>query len=666
MRSSGPLTLASGASVALGPLLGKGGEGEVYEVVNEPRLVLKLYLQPLTPEREKKLETMVRLAAPELTAIAAWPTQTVHRGGHIVGFLMPRLSGHKELHKLSHPMDRLKTFPEAGYDFLVHVATNIARAFSTLHSRGLVVGDVNESGIMVAADGTVMCIDCDSMQVVAHGETFTCDVGKPEFQPPEILNQHKSFRGVLRTTDHDAFGLAVALFQLLFFGWHPFSVRMLDGDQQPTADNIKAGRFPFGRDFYVTDYRRPPHALDPDALPDFVRELIERAFSPHRSGPRPTAGEWVLTLERLSMESVACSRYMTHVHHRQNSRCPFCALDLKLGFAILPHVALDAARLKAVWSQIQAAYFELSAPTPAPDIPLPAEPAEPAEPTNTTDSSAGSGPLVDTHPLAETRRRGRQTTLLQLASLPLIGLGLVHPALFTMPIVLSLLLELRLHLSRPPAFRALRASLKVRRAEFLAAERALRAGHDMSLVVNYEDGKRAFEALQHHDDRRSSELFRLHERLIDTQTRDYLNQHTLRKAGLAAIPGRVVILLEKLGLATAGHVATIRKQRPRGLDAEHVHALTRWEYGLLNRFVPDLEADSYRQALDALHQRLDAEHAQLLNRLVLSRDWLMERLGVDRRKRDTDLQTYRERFTAYAEDLVRYRAAAARWPLKRR
>lgn len=651
-RPARTVTRQDGAPVALGKLLGRGGEGEVYEVLNEPGLVCKLYLSPLPPARARKLAAMTALATPELLAIAAWPTATVHGGPPAthapLGFLMPRLSDRLELHKLTHPADRLRAFPEVGYDFLICVATNLARAFSTLHARGLVVGDVNESGIMVARDGTVMFIDCDSMQLTIGAETFTCDVGKPEFQPPEILLHHATFRGITRTPDHDAFGLAVALFQLLFFGWHPYSVRMLDGDQQPTADNIKHGRYPFARDFWVTDFTRPPHALPPDALPDHVRALFDRAFAappqpPSAPAPRPTASEWVMALERLAMESETCSRYMTHVHPRHLTRCPFCALDLKLGFPILPHVALDDARLKAIWSEVQAAYFALSSPTPAPDLPLPDPP-----------------PL--TPPLATFARRTRLITRLQLAALPLFALALLAPWLIAVAPALIAALEAWRLASRPPDLTALARRVKDHRRRFAEAERALAAPRDPAPALNHADARQAFELITHHDDKRSAALFRLHERLVEDQTRAWLASHTLRRAGLAAIPGRVVVLLEKRSLATAADVATLRKRRPRGVDPDHVKALTRWEFSLLNRFVPDLDTPTYREAIDALHHRLDDEHAHAMQRLVLARDWLAERLIADRRRRAADLATYRERFTPYAEDLVLLRAATRRLP----
>jgi DNA-binding helix-hairpin-helix protein with protein kinase domain len=62
----------------------------------------------------------------------------------------------------------------------------------------------------------VSLIDCDSFQISSHGRYFLCEVGVPLYTPPEL--QEKEFKHVVRTPNHDNFGLAVLLFHLLFMG----------------------------------------------------------------------------------------------------------------------------------------------------------------------------------------------------------------------------------------------------------------------------------------------------------------------------------------------------------------------------------------------------------------------------------------------------------------
>src|SRR5436305_1951244 len=92
-----------------------------------------------------------------------------------------------------------------------------------LHSRDYVVGDVNESNILVADTALITVVDTDSFQVRdPDGKTvFHCPVAKPEFTPPEL--QGRQLHDVDRVPAHDRFGLAVLIFQLLMEGTHPFA-----------------------------------------------------------------------------------------------------------------------------------------------------------------------------------------------------------------------------------------------------------------------------------------------------------------------------------------------------------------------------------------------------------------------------------------------------------
>jgi len=213
---------AAGRAVSLGKSLGRGGEGEVFSVPASPGSVAKVYHKPPDPSRAEKIAAMVSAATPDLLRVAAWPTATLHTRPHgpIAGLVMPLVEQHRELHVLYSPAQRRQIYPHAGWDFLVHAAVNVARAFASVHAAGHVMGDVNQKNVVVASDGTVRLIDCDSFQITAKGRRFLCEVGVPDFTPPE-LHGH-SFSKVVRTQNHDRFGLAVLLFHLLFMGRHPF------------------------------------------------------------------------------------------------------------------------------------------------------------------------------------------------------------------------------------------------------------------------------------------------------------------------------------------------------------------------------------------------------------------------------------------------------------
>src|SRR4051794_21996357 len=98
---------SSGTAISLGPELGRGGEGTVWNAP-DPALVAKVYHDPVEPEKIDKLHVMPRLATDDLLRVAAWPRNTLYDrpGGRLVGILMPRVVGHREIHQLYSPAQR--------------------------------------------------------------------------------------------------------------------------------------------------------------------------------------------------------------------------------------------------------------------------------------------------------------------------------------------------------------------------------------------------------------------------------------------------------------------------------------------------------------------------------------------------------------------------------
>ena len=168
--------------------IGRGGEGQVYELVNKPTLVLKLYSESLSTERIAKLRLMVSLNSSQIDQYTAWPKDiVVNKQGDVCGFVMKKLTKYVPLHNLFSPMDRKRLFPDKGYNFLVHVARNLSVAFHSLHSDGIIVGDVNEGNILVNGQGMITFIDCDSFQVKDGNRFHYCEVGVPRYICPGLL-----------------------------------------------------------------------------------------------------------------------------------------------------------------------------------------------------------------------------------------------------------------------------------------------------------------------------------------------------------------------------------------------------------------------------------------------------------------------------------------------
>ena len=367
MRS---FTDLQGEEAGLGRCLGQGGEGAVYSVANRPGCVAKIYARRPDEHASRKLSAMVQLGTEELRTLAAWPQNLLHdaRTGSVVGFLMPRIDLHHEIHKLYGPADRKLAFPDAGWAFLARAARNLAAAFDAVHRHGHVIGDVNQGNVVVSRQATVRLIDCDSFQITHLGRTYPCRVGVPLFTPPEL--QGRKLDEVVRTAEHDRFGLAVLIFHLLFMGRHPFAGRHAER-AIPVETALREGLFAFGREGLRSGFEAPPYSLQLREVTPAVATLFERAFGREASegAPRPTAGQWAATLEGLERCLVSCCDDPRHAHANGGGSCPWCRIENDGGpsfFFLPPGAAPDAFDPAAAWRSIEA----VASPGPAPLPPL--------------------------------------------------------------------------------------------------------------------------------------------------------------------------------------------------------------------------------------------------------------------------------------------------------
>jgi len=313
--------------VILGKEIGSGGEGIIYDVSSTE--VAKIYREQLSHEKQEKLREMVRNIHKELHEISAWPINILHKSisGEINGFLMPKVQGYSPIHDLYGPKYRQQIFPNADWLFLIDVAIKVTIAFGWVHYYGHVIGDVNESNIMVAKDGAIKLIDCDSFQIITSKNKYLCTVGKPEFTPPEL--QGHSFGRLERTQNHDNFGLAVIIFQLLLMGKFPFSGVPLKGDIPEQGEAIKNFQFAFGKDAHLKNFKPPPNSPTLQILPNFISELFECAFSEKGVKQRPSPKEWFKNLNQLKEQLTTCSADKIHKYYRGLSSCPWCEFEQK-------------------------------------------------------------------------------------------------------------------------------------------------------------------------------------------------------------------------------------------------------------------------------------------------------------------------------------------------
>jgi DNA-binding helix-hairpin-helix protein with protein kinase domain len=586
--------------------IGEGGEGAVYEVEGSSELVAKLYHRPVAASQAAKLAAMAALQTHNLRRVAAWPLDTLHErpGGAVRGLLMPRVDSRKPIHQLYGPRSRLAEFPLADWRFLVRVATNLARAFAVVHAHGQVVGDVNQNNILVAQDGTVRLIDCDSFQIVRGDQRFPCDVGVSSFQPPE-LQALASFRGLVRTVDHDRFGLAVLLFHLLMLGRHPFAGSYDGGDDMPVERAIRELRFAYGRGAAERGLRPPPLAPTLDTLSPAVAALFERAFSraAARGGQRPSAADWALALDCLLHELVVCPSSPGHVFQFRLPTCPWCQIERRAGTTLFPAggspCVWPAGRdLTSVWATIEA----VGGPGPAPELP-------------------GLAALPASRPSAlarrvERRARAALAILAALASLAsLVSLATGYPtggsAGLGGALVGASLAWLIWSARSGPRGRAERARQRARDEWLAVAARwAYQAGDARFLKKRrrLEEARAAYLDLPNTHRRR---LQALEADTRERQRRRFLARHPIATAGIKGLGAAREAVLASRGVETAADVSEDALRAVPGVGRQLRQQILAWRGQVELAFVVDTGQGIDRRDLTELEQEMQAARRRL-------------------------------------------------------
>lgn len=364
MVSSGILLTSGGRRLHLGRVLGKGGEGTIYHVEDDNKIAVKIYTDGKGPGRQPKLSAMIADRLNERSPFVAFPIETVSANGAFVGFTMRKAFDARLMHQLCSPGDRKAVFPDANFRFLIRVAANFARAMVNINSLGVVVGDINESGVMVDQKGLITVIDSDSFQYSRGGNVFRCLVGKREYTSPEL--QNRSLEIVDRTINHDAFGIAVIIFEILFMGRHPFSGIGVDPE---ISKAIQGGQFAYSERQSRLQMKPPPSAPMLADVPRDVAAAFELAFELPTSASRvrPTAQEWVPLLETMEKGIIGCNANSAHYYSGAAQGCPWCRFEAGTGsilFRAHQQISRSTFDIDTIMSKID----RIFSPGPAPDL----------------------------------------------------------------------------------------------------------------------------------------------------------------------------------------------------------------------------------------------------------------------------------------------------------
>lgn len=582
--------------LAVAELIGKGGEGEVYAIKGRFGQAVKIYSTGLRSKREDKVRAMVGERLAVKTDLVAYPCEVVtDRCGNFLGFVMRLVSGYRPLHELYSPKSRQRHFPKSDFRFIVHTALNVARAVGKVHQMGCVIGDLNHSGVLVAQDATVALIDADSFQFSLNGKSYPCVVGMPDFTPPELHG--KKLASVQHTVEHDNFGLAVAIFHLLFMGRHPYAGRY-KGPDISMSEAIAQNRFAFSLTRQAeTQTTPPPGALTLEMFPEAVSRAFENAFGLIPSA-RPGALDWIRALNCLEGLLNCCSRVKTHYFPSAAGGCFWCKLAANGGFdmfpnltTVEPNIPTDARNTEQAIRELQAFRF----PTVADLLPTMAKPR---------------GASIA---LREIRNRKRQRVFMGLL---MMG-GAVAGFIYAAP---AWLLWVGLAMWGWITF----SERKVETDPFLLAfkdadeqvQRELNAfvqRNGMTKVVKVRSElDAAIAAYKGHGSVLASELKMMKSNKESRQRQAYLDRFSIRRANISGIGPAKTAMLISFGIETAADVNRSAVLQVPGFGEVMTGKLVAWRLGHESRFKYDPTPNAKDIADEkALRGRFAAERAKL-------------------------------------------------------
>lgn len=346
---------SSGKIYKLNRNLGAGGEGIVYDLLDDDKHVAKIYKEShfkTKSERdtaERKLKTMVAM---QLSGYVddklrfTWPQDILYEddeGLGMVGFIMPRVSSNLKIYSIYRMDDAVKKiYPEFTWKYSLQFAYHLAWVVQYLHSKDIVVGDFNQNNIYVDTDTkAVVLIDCDSFDITDPytREHFPCMVGFSEVLAPELQTVGNVRNGRF-TKESDNFSLAIHIFRLLMRNADPFGGIIASGASTSSIPQNQA--IINGECQYVRNVGKiiPKWSPKLEAMPVEIQALFKKTFdytattALQNKRRRATAEEWCNALRPYAKTGQnrrlkQCSHDPLHIYASHNRHCPWCACEGK-------------------------------------------------------------------------------------------------------------------------------------------------------------------------------------------------------------------------------------------------------------------------------------------------------------------------------------------------
>lgn len=233
-----------GQAKTLGAKLAEGGEGAVYPLEGNPKVLVKIYHPDVLKKRRNALEPKIQAMLTVKDQIAdkySWPRLSIlNKQGKWIGYAMYKVEG-ASMQALAHAKLYQKYFPDLDRLQIVRYLISYLESLHQLHQRDIFVGDFNlRNTLCNTKTNQVSFIDCDSYQFEHEGHFFPCPVLSADMTPPE--HHHLASDKVRRSVASESFSAAIVLFKALMLGRHPYDAK---GGDDPVK-NIQNGHFPYG------------------------------------------------------------------------------------------------------------------------------------------------------------------------------------------------------------------------------------------------------------------------------------------------------------------------------------------------------------------------------------------------------------------------------------
>ena len=316
---------------------GTGGQGAVFFVENDNRIVIKAITNPngqIIQNKEKYnayRETVLRVISKASFNNLASPICMLE--SPYCGYVMRFMEGMEKIENIMMPgKEKLAEFytKTGGIKKRYFVLREIARVLNDLYNNGLVYADISPKNIYISKneeDYEAWLIDVDNLHY--QGDEQMC-IGTPMYRAPEVFN------GMPNTIKSDVYSFALLAFELLTLS-KPFEGDYHDdleeddwgAEEEETSDDfyskLERGDIPFVGS--IKDKRNSQISGIPFdfIMNNGIKQLFIQTFEDGRNNPakRPSISAWLDELNKIcdSITQNSCG------HYNINSKCFLCGRD---------------------------------------------------------------------------------------------------------------------------------------------------------------------------------------------------------------------------------------------------------------------------------------------------------------------------------------------------